>query len=717
MDVLKKSSYGASSWWMDGFDTSYTDKYLSDSEKHATDLYKMAAHRRAISNFVGIVTSKSIPVTFIARGDSFTNGSSVTISSKIAEPKEFDSAVGLALHEASHIKLSDFKILSDMAGNIDSIIGNAKRVELVKLSTEKRVDFYYNIKGILNWIEDRRIDQYIFNQAPGYRDYYRAMYDKYFNDPLIEKALISNEYTKETLDSYMFRLINLHSNSTRLDALKSLRKIYNVIDLQNISRLGSSKDALGVAIEVVEIILNSIVLPKPPEQKAAEQKEKSPKSSKADKVDAGSNGESDDAADDNEAGSNGESDDEADEADTNGDAGEDVDNDTDDIDGGDGISASGDGDEFDDGSDSNSADNRLTDKQMKSLEKKIKAQEDFINGDIKKSTVSKTEQSQLKNIEDSDAELTVVGKDIKSYSGFKGIECIVIKNMTEALMADENFPLSRRGWDSTTKKYELKAVCAKSVDEGIRLGTVLGKKLQVRSEARETVYNRQVVGRLDKRMVSSLGFGNEHVFFTREIDKYNKANLHISIDASGSMDGEKWTKTMVNVVALAKAVDMIPNLQIQISFRTTQGNTPYIVIAYNSKVDKFIKIKTLFPYLTSGGLTPEGLCFEAVLKYMVSAGTDIDSYFVNISDGEPYFTDNKIGILYQGEVASAHTRKMVDGISKMGIRVLSYYVSNGGVKASSADTFKKCYGKAATFINVTNMAEVSKTMNALFLTK
>ena len=216
-------------------------------------------------------------------------------------------------------------------------------------------------------------------------------------------------------------------------------------------------------------------------------------------------------------------------------------------------------------------------------------------------------------------------------------------------------------------------------------------------------------------MVSSLGFGNEHVFFTREIDKYNKANLHISIDASGSMAGSKWDSTMTNVVALAKAVDMIPNLQIQISFRTTQGNSPYVVIAYDSRVDKFVKIKSLFRYLRPEGLTPEGLCFEAILKYMVSSGTDIDSYFVNISDGEPYFTAQS-GLYYTGATASKHTRTMVDNISKMGIRVLSYFVSSGNNERVMA-TFRECYGKAASFINVTKMVEVSRTMNALFMTK
>ena len=73
-------------------------------------------------------------------------------------------------------------------------------------------------------------------------------------------------------------------------------------------------------------------------------------------------------------------------------------------------------------------------------------------------------------------------------------------------------------------------------------GTMLGKKLQVRGEDKSTVFNRQKVGKIDRRMISSLGFGNENVFQFTEIDSYKKANLHISVDASSSMNGEKWSK-------------------------------------------------------------------------------------------------------------------------------------------------------------------------------
>ena len=36
------------------------------------------------------------------------------------------------------------------------------------------------------------------------------------------------------------------------------------------------------------------------------------------------------------------------------------------------------------------------------------------------------------------------------------------------------------------------------VDKGIKLGTMLGKKLQVRGEDRSTVFNRQKIGKIDR---------------------------------------------------------------------------------------------------------------------------------------------------------------------------------------------------------------------------
>ena len=106
-----------SSFWADNdWDTRRTDILGEDDKpkKRQVDHIQLAQYRRAISNFVNIVTNRSdIPVTFQQAGDSYTDGKSVVISSKL-DDKLFDSTVGLALHEGSHIKLSDFDLLRNL---------------------------------------------------------------------------------------------------------------------------------------------------------------------------------------------------------------------------------------------------------------------------------------------------------------------------------------------------------------------------------------------------------------------------------------------------------------------------------------------------------------------------------------------------------------------------------------------------------------------------
>ncbi len=712
------SSYGNSSWWMSDWDTNdYTTTYTSKQEK-SKNLYKMAAHRRAIANFVSIVTGKNIPVKFNTKGNSYTDGTTVVISSKVAEPNEFDPAVGLALHEGSHIKLSNFKLLQDMYQSIQKVVGPAKLKEWSETANAKGVsDIIYTIKDILNWVEDRRIDQFIFDGAPGYRDYYRSMYDKYFNDPAIDKGMQSDEFRTETLDAYMFRLINLHSKFSKANALKGLNEITKIAKLSDINRLKSTDDALIVACDIFEVILTNIDANAQAEENKANGQKQKGKGQGSGSPQAGE-GEQEAGEDDIEVEINEDSG-----SDGMDDEGEDFDE------------AAGDNEAAEDGKgvmgkikvmlggkgkNGKPAEGKLSQRQLEILKKKIEKQKEFLRGDVKKGNVSQTENKQLDTIDKSGTELKKVGEELANGKVVtKGIDCIVVKKMTQTLLESHDFPLASLRYNAKEGEHQNQVHCATEVAEGIRLGTILGKKLQVRSESRETIFNRQLVGRMDKRMISSLGFGNEHVFYTKEIDAYKKANLHISVDASGSMGGTKWRKTMTNVVALAKAVDMISNLEIQISFRTTSGELPYIVVAYDSRVDKFIKVKTLFQYLQPGGTTPEGLAFEGVMKQMVGSTTDVDSYFLNISDGEPYFHGR--GYSYQGYYASKHTRKMVDKIESMGIKVLSYFVSDysGDVDASSGSgkVFKDCYGKAASYINVTNVNEVTRTMNGLFMAK
>ena len=63
-----------------------------------------------------------------------------------------------------------------------------------------------HLKNMLNYVEDRRIDYYVFTTSPGYKGYYHSMYDKYFYSKIIDKALQSTEHTDEVIESYMFRI-------------------------------------------------------------------------------------------------------------------------------------------------------------------------------------------------------------------------------------------------------------------------------------------------------------------------------------------------------------------------------------------------------------------------------------------------------------------------------------------------------------------------------
>ena len=700
------SKYGNSSYWLkDWEDEDSVVDTMSVVEKKSNDLYKMAASKRAISNFVNIVTNDQIAVKFSERGDSYTDGKSVVIGSNISEPKDFDVAVGLALHEGSHIKLSDFKVLHDIYNIVPTHITDGA----IKKGIMNSVSI---IKDLWNVVEDRRIDKFVFDSAPGYRDYYRAMYDKYFNDKLIDKALQSDEYTEESVDSYMFRIINIHNKNTDLTALKGLRDIYKTMGLGSIDRLKSSLDAFNVALTMFQTIMSNLP--------TSESEEGDGDGSNDQQSEEPQNGNGGNGSDEPREMTEEEFDDLMNSVDGESPTGGSDESPT----GSGGMELDNVPDEMGTPSDSTNTDEtettekvKLSDRQKQLLQKKIQKQKDFLDGDIKKKKITKKDNSDVEAIQESGSEVTSVGSGIESYYGNhqKGTKCIVVKRLTQSLLESSIFPMSYNNWN-----VEENGVIDKrhtdAVNNGIRIGTVLGKKLQVRGEDRNTVFNRQKYGKIDKRMISSLGFGNENVFQYIETDSYKKANLHVSIDASGSMNGGKWTNTMTNVVALCKAVDMIQNLSIQVTFRTTSGEIPYIVMAYDSRSDKFSKVKQMFPSLNVGGTTPEGLCFEAIMKNFLGSNNDMDSYFLNISDGEPYFGNNDL--YYSGEPAYQHTRKMVKQIEGMGIQTLSYFVDDyvrEGDEPSKG--FKIMYGKGAKLIDLKNVSQITKTMNGLFLQK
>ena len=660
--MSNKNNY--SSFWLDNGWDNNSSIFDDEPVKKGVDLVALASYRRAISNFVSIVTGESdIKVTFKANGDSYTDGQQVVISSKL-DDKLFDSTVGLALHEGSHIKLSDFDFLKGLQHQIPQEYYN--RGEVFGWGA---MDVVSKVKDLLNYVEDRRIDYFVFTNSPGYKGYYHSLYDKYFHSKVIDKALKSSEYTSKDWDSYIFRIINLTNKNSDLSALSGLGEIRKLI-FSNVKNLNSTEEAFQVALLVFDVILNNLdVNVENPQE------------------------------DENEDGESQE------------------------------ISVDGDGDSSDgdssDSSDSSEGKPELTDNQKKQLQNAINKQKKFMDGEIAKKGLTKKDKASMDAVESAGMSYVDVAKDMTDrWSGKKTpTKVLLVKKFNKALAESDTVSMIYRP-DYTWGSIEDNK---KAIHDGMVKGTMLGRKLQVRGESRETKWTRLDSGRIDKRLISELGFGNERVFNTTFIESYSDAFLHISVDASGSMGGRKWLNTQTCVAAIAKACSMINNVDLVISYRSTQssgGNGyrrrgskeyPLMLIAYDSRVDKINKLTNMFHLLHASGTTPEGLCFEAIMKEIEPASKDKDSYFLNFSDGMPMFGNDDID--YHHDTAIDHTNKMVKMIRERGVKVLSYFIGDSYDMERSTKTFKRMYGNDAEFIDVTSVLPVAKTMNKAFLKK
>jgi hypothetical protein len=660
---IKTYETSASSYWFDDIDTDFTYKV---GHRKQVDYTKLAAAQRAIGNFVNIVTGKQIPVKFQNNEESWTDGKSVTIGSRI-EDKNFDPAVGLALHEGSHIAFTNFKLLDGcyIGSSFHSHIamrGGDPDMNMVESDIMK-------VKDLFNWIEDRRIDYHVYTNAPGYRKYYESMYAKYFDSKIVDKGLKSDEKTDEDWDSYMFRIINLTNPNRRLNALEVLPKVWKLIDLKNINRLKSSEDALNVAIEVYKVVSKQI--------KDTASKQQQTKSNKASqqtsKSDCGSSSSC----------SNPDSD-----------------------------SISG---NINDGQTKTAPkQEELSDREHERLEKQINKQKDFIDGNPKKiGKLTKKDNAIVRSIKESGTESVFVNTG--HYGGtIYNVDCIVIKKMTHAVMChmDDIFDSYNLQKGKDPNSYYGPG---SGIQEGILLGKQLGKKLQLRNEERSLKSTRLNAGKIDRRLISELGFQNASVFHRIVTDRYKNFFIHISIDASGSMGGRRFRNAMKSAVAIAQAASMTTGIRVQISLRGTsslKGNMEktVTVYAYDSAKDKMSKIKNYFPYLRTFGCTPEGLSFKSILPYIKQDAKGDECIFINYSDGAP----SSVSGCAWGYNGISFTRKVVNEMKELGINVLSYFI-DGKETGYSGDYFRRMYGDTAEFIDTCNLTQISKSMNKKFL--
>jgi hypothetical protein len=693
-----KSTYSNSSFWLDD-DFLAKDDSLSTKEKATVNVVKLAAYKRAIGNFVRIVTNKDdIKVMYSSGNQSYTDGKQVVISAKLDE-KEFDATVGLALHEGSHIALTDFQVTKTWLnpGNNLGFLSNLEAWHNAQFpgQTITGWDISPKIKDLVNIIEDRRIDRFVYDSAPGYQGYYKALYDKYFNAKEIDEALLSGVKCERTWDDYIFHIVNFANPNRQLNTLPALQEIWDIINIRDISRLKSTGAVFEVAGEVFKAICNDI---------------------------GGL-----DAAQGNGPGDGQPQDSEGADKTNPGDGGADINEDINDEMGGAGADPNMDmqgESSSEEGGDAQAQQGKVDPKQAKKakdLADAIQKQKDFLDGKIKKKSLSKSDANKVNAAAESNMTLESVGGDIPNdtsnrHSGNR-TNCTVVKGINNNLI--DSGLLGNQAQDPEEyKKNMAKYGYTDYIAEGIVLGTLLGKRLKTRDEDRTLKTTRMETGRIDRRLVAELGFGNDHVFTQTIHNTVTPSLIHISVDASGSMSGSKWDAAMKTSVAIAKAASMISSMDVVISARGTMGNyanqTPLMWVIYDSRKDKFEQFRHKAYAVCAGGSTPEGLCFQAVMKEILASANGKEMYFINISDGEPGYSDSNIQ--YGGDYANKHTKAQVDKMRKNGIKVLSYFVSDSSYGMDrSRVRFQEMYGKDAEMIDINNLTQLSLSLNKLFV--
>ena len=693
--------------------------YTEKADKKSSDyLMRLANVRRGVSNFVRILTGSDIAVHFSSGQQSYTDGSKVVVISATDKIEEFDSMVGLALHEGSHVLLTQnwFKLVQGMNNRADAIIPASLFTLGAKLNRDG-LKVQQDVKLALNFLEDRRIDEWVYRTAPGYRPYYEANYERYFYSPLIDKALEHPAYRVPALKAYEMHLINMFSDKADADALPGLRKIWEIINLPNITRYNDDvrwnnylthlekiarvggKNAimnddmpliLQDALHIIETIYKNAQLVADPQMNdMAEQQQDGEDFSDLPNYDIPQDGEGEGEGQEGKEGKEG------------------------DEDGEDGAKAG------------SSKDGKGTPSQLDidKLLKALRKQKSFLSGNVSKEKLADKDVSTLNNLEASDADLREAGGEINKATKAK---VILYRKVDKSVVGHPSFPFSNSyGYGEDKGKPTICTEAQDAVEKGFRMGMVLAHRLRVMNDESTMTFNRQKVGHIDKRMIAALGHGYEQVFSRTQVMKLKPVMVDLSIDASGSMAGNKWGNALMLAVALAVAASKTRTMRVRINIRAGDSGTAHVAIIYDSKKDKISKIREVFPFLFADGGTPEGLCFEAMLKEILEEVHQTRRFFVNLSDGEPAHgwpkkDDRYDAVNYSGEPAARHTRLQVDEIRKAGIKVLSYFITayKGDAKAmqnNKKSLFHMMYGNDASYIDPTSITEVATTLNRLFL--
>jgi len=181
--------------------------------------------------------------------------------------------------------------------------------------------------------------------------------------------------------------------------------------------------------------------------------------------------------------------------------------------------------------------------------------------------------------------------------------------------------------------------------------------------------------RLLDRKVAATAWGDPQVFVRRGAPSPDQLNVHLLIDASGSMHGANMTKAIRIGATLVEGLRRIPGTRVTVwSHNTASGADASVNLRLDTRRgDSVAKLASI----GAGGANRDGTAIAALTQGRIIPGTEARerALLIVISDGAPCESESYVA----GAVNTAR---------KAGVGVISVAIDNG-----LTETQQQCYGR------------------------
>ena len=691
--------------------TNISDYILDDSIKglrssSAIDLY---TNLKICKQFANIINPQNKPnLSYSSDGKSHTSlDGPIYIDGNV---KNLDLSIGLTIHESGHKKFSRNLFLLLEAFNNQRKCGDkfqfwsnvTEKLDWFKPSDKNRLasykfrknSFYENIsnyefenlfKTLINVLEDRRIDFKLWKEAPGWREYYLLLYKTYFWTADLKPILKSTtKFCEPTVDSYIFRIININNKNNNLKALKGLKEIKNIINLNNIIN-DTPSDIFFKVLDILEIINENVIINSISNHSKLKSKSNSKDENESNSDFNDSNEDEDSNEDSFDSNSNEQN---RKETDSNL---SDSDFNIDEL-----------LDEY------SNEDSELIDSES-NLCRVLNKQRNFVNGEIEIKKVKKYIKTYIKNLEQSNA-------DVSNLKYYNKVQVITLKNVSPEIdvsgCLSKYIPSHSIQWNKDYNKW----IKGKSDANKIK------DSLHIINDTRTIQHLRKKHGNLDNRLIAE-SRSTDRVFQTKIVEEAQSTYIHLSLDVSISISNDQLVQIKYFIWLLSNLFYEMKDIHIQVVARV-RNKYLYNVYLYDSKTMNLNSLKRNLKHLITCGDTPESLNFDASLNEIIKNSKNKNAFFITMSDGAPgcyveSIVNNK-WIGYTGINAYEHIKKMVTIFENANIIVKNYFLANNIDNNSKledhiSNNYIKAYKNKTKLLDFENLKEIVKELNKLLI--